>query len=160
MGPGPGLVAHVLWRHCMRLASSGVGGVRRVRLRLALLYVGSCVGVLWMMFWMRLASSGVWGGVHRASGAVRIVRWPTSGAPLAARSAVLVGAGRVEVGGPWPHSPLADERLPLGSQSLSVVAALRSACGLLRRGSGQLKVGLLGLGLAREQQCNAPVRIG
>ena len=48
----------------MRLASSGVGGVRRVRL--ALLYVGSgsCVGVLWMMFWMRLASSGV-GGVHR-----------------------------------------------------------------------------------------------
>jgi len=60
MGPGPGLVAHVLWRYCMRLASSGVGGVRRVRL--ALLYVGSCVGVLWMMFWMRLASSGVWGG--------------------------------------------------------------------------------------------------
>ena len=54
MGPGPGLVAHVLWRYCMRLASSGVGGVRRVRL--ALLYVGSCVGVLWMMFWMRLAS--------------------------------------------------------------------------------------------------------
>ena len=46
----------------MRLASSGVGGVRRVRL--ALLNVGSCVGVLWMMFWMRLASSGV-GGVHR-----------------------------------------------------------------------------------------------
>jgi len=38
MGPGPGLVAHVLWRYCMRLASSGVGGVRRVRL--ALLYVG------------------------------------------------------------------------------------------------------------------------
>ena len=64
MGPGPGLLAHVLWRYCMRLASSGVGGVRRVRL--ALLYVGSCVGVLWMMmmFWMRLASSGV-GGVHR-----------------------------------------------------------------------------------------------
>ena len=31
MGPGPGL-AHVLWRYCMRLASSGVGGVRRVRL--------------------------------------------------------------------------------------------------------------------------------
>ena len=62
MGPGPGLVAHVLWRYCMRLASSDVGGVRRVRL--ALLYVGSCVGVLWMMFWMRLASSGV-GGVHR-----------------------------------------------------------------------------------------------
>ena len=61
-GPGPGLVAHVLWQYCMRLASSGVGGVRRVRL--ALLYVGSCVGVLLMMFWMRLASSGV-GGVHR-----------------------------------------------------------------------------------------------
>ena len=60
MGPGPGLVAHVLWRYCMRLASSGVGGVRRARL--ALLYVGSCVGVLWMMFWMRLASSGVCGG--------------------------------------------------------------------------------------------------
>jgi len=60
MGPGAGLVAHVLWRYCMRLASSGVGGVRRVRL--ALLYVGSCVGVLWMMFWMRLSSSGVWGG--------------------------------------------------------------------------------------------------
>jgi len=32
MGPGPGLVAHVLWRYCMGLASSGVGGVRRVRL--------------------------------------------------------------------------------------------------------------------------------
>ena len=32
MGPGPGLVAHVLWRYCMRLASSRVGGVRRVRL--------------------------------------------------------------------------------------------------------------------------------
>ena len=32
MGQGPGLVAHVLWRYCMRLASSGVGGVRRVRL--------------------------------------------------------------------------------------------------------------------------------
>jgi len=32
MGPGPGLVAHVLCRYCMRLASSGVGGVRRVRL--------------------------------------------------------------------------------------------------------------------------------
>ena len=61
----------------------------------------------------------------------------------AARIAVLVGAGHVEVGGPWPHSPLADERLPLGSQSLLVVAALRSAGGLLRRGSGQLKVGLL-----------------
>jgi len=43
---------------------------------------------------------------------------------------------------------------------LSVVAALRSAGGLLRRGSGQLKVGLLVLGLAREQQCNAPVRTG
>jgi len=57
-------------------------------------------------------------------------------------------------------SPLADERLPLGSQSLSVVAALRSAGGLLRRGSKQLKVGLLVLGLAREQQCNAPVWTG
>ena len=32
MGPGPGLVAHVLWRYCMRLASLGVGGVRPVRL--------------------------------------------------------------------------------------------------------------------------------
>jgi len=61
---------------------------------------------------------------------------------------------------PWPHSPLADERLPLGSQPLSVVAALRSAGGLLRRGSGQLKVGLLVLGLVRGQQCNAPVRTG
>ena len=73
MGPGPGLVAHVMWRYCMRLASSGVGGVRRVRL--ALLYVGSCscVGVVWMMFWMRLGASSVIrcvGGVHRASGAV------------------------------------------------------------------------------------------
>ena len=36
MGPGPGLVAHVLWRYCMRLASSGVGGVRRVRLAFSL----------------------------------------------------------------------------------------------------------------------------
>jgi len=91
--------------------------------------------------------------------------WPWPHSPLAderraARIAVLVVGGRVEVGGPWPHSPLADERLPLGSQSLSVVAALRSAGGLLRRGSGQLKVGLLVLGLAREQQCNAPVRTG
>jgi len=91
--------------------------------------------------------------------------WPWPHSPLAderraARIAVLVGGGRVEVGGPWPHSPLAGERLPLGSQSLSVVAALRSAVGLLRRGSGQLKVGLLGLGLAREQQCNTPVRTG
>ena len=32
MGTGPGPVAHVLWRYCMRLASSGVGGVRQVRL--------------------------------------------------------------------------------------------------------------------------------
>ena len=70
----------------------------------------------------------------------------------AAQIAVLVGAGHVEIGGPWPHCPLADE--------LSVVAALRSAGGLLRRGSGQLKVGLLVLGLAREQQCNAPIRTG
>jgi len=38
-----------------------------------------------------------------------------------------------------------------------VVAALKSAGGLLRQGSGQLKVGLLVLGLVREQQCNAPV---
>ena len=37
---------------------------------------------------------------------------------------------------------------------------MRSAGGLLRRGSGQLKVGLLVLGLVREQQCNAPVRTG
>jgi len=77
--------------------------------------------------------------------------WPWPHSPLAderraARIAVLVGGGRVEVGGPWPHSPLADERLPLGSQSLSVVAALRSSGGLLRRGSGQLKVGLLATG--------------
>ena len=49
-----------MWRYCMRLASSGVGCVRRVRL--ALLYVGSCVGVLWMMFWMRLACHQVCGG--------------------------------------------------------------------------------------------------
>ena len=47
----------------------------------------------------------------------------------------------------WPTSGA-----PLGSQSLSVVAALRSAGGLLRRGSGQLKLGLLVLGLAREQE--------
>ena len=44
-GQGWWLVAHVLWRYCMRLASPGVGGVRRVRLAL-LLYVGR----------------GVWGG--------------------------------------------------------------------------------------------------
>jgi len=30
MGPGPGLVARVLWLYCMRLASSGVGCVHRV----------------------------------------------------------------------------------------------------------------------------------
>ena len=41
----------------------------------------------------------------------------------------------------WPTSGA-----PLGLQSLSVVAALRSAGGLLRRGSGQLKVGLLATG--------------
>jgi len=76
MGRGRGVVAHVLWQYCMRLASSGVGGVRRVRL--ASLYVGSCVGVLWMMFWMRLASSGVWGGVHQASGAVRRLAAPAA----------------------------------------------------------------------------------
>jgi len=94
--------------------------------------------------------------------------WPWPHSPLAderraarpARIAVLVVGGRIEVGGPWPHSPLAYERLPLGSQSLSVVVALRSAGGLLRRGSGQLKVGLLVLGLVREQHCNAPVRTG
>jgi len=64
--------------------------------RLALWYVGSCVGVLWM-YCMRLAASIIRCGddddVGCASGAVR---WPTSGAPL-------------------------------GSQSLSVVAALKSA---------------------------------
>ena len=66
MGPGPGLLARVLWLYCMRLASSGVGGVQRVLL--ALLYVGSCVGVLWM-FWMRLGSGSGHGDpahVHRA----------------------------------------------------------------------------------------------
>ena len=68
-----------------------------------------------------------------------IVRWPTSGAPLGSQSLSVVAA-LIEVGGPWPHSPLGDERLTLGLQSLSVVAALRSAGGLLRRGSGQLKV--------------------
>jgi len=88
---------------------------------------------------------------------VFVTRWARRSG---SRIAVLVVGGRVEVGGPWPHSPLADERLPLGSQSLSVVAALRLAGGLLRRGSGQLKVGLLVLGLVREQQCNAPVRTG
>ena len=77
-----------------------------------------------------------------------IVHWPTSGAPLGSQSLSVVAALRSA--GPGPiDSPLADERLPLGSQSLSVVAALRSAGGLLRRGSGQLKVGLLVLGLAR-----------
>ena len=79
--------------------------------------------------------------------------------PIVGSQSLLVLA-MFEVGGPWPHDPLANERLPLGSQSLSVMAALRSAGGLLRRGSGQLKVGLLVLGLAREQQCNAPVRTG
>jgi len=74
MGPGPGLVAHVLWRYCMRLASSSVGGVRRVRL--ALLYVGSCVSVLWM-FLMRLASSGIRCGGD-ASGAVRRLAAPAA----------------------------------------------------------------------------------
>jgi len=68
MGPGPGLVARVLWLYCMQLASSGVGGVRRVQL--ALLYVGSCVGVLLWMFWMRLESSDIRCG-GGASGAIR-----------------------------------------------------------------------------------------
>ena len=76
MGPGPGLVTHVLWRYCMRLASSGVGGVRRVRL--ALLYVGSCVGVLWMMFWMRLASSVRFRCGGGALGAVRRLAAPAA----------------------------------------------------------------------------------
>ena len=68
-------MAHVLWRYCMRLASSGVGGVRRVRL--ALLYVGSCFGILWMMFWMWLAFSIIRcrGG---ASGAVRRLAAPAA----------------------------------------------------------------------------------
>jgi len=84
--------------------------------------------------------------------------WPTSGAPLGSQSLLVLATLRSA--GPGPIVQLADKRLPLGSQSLSVVAALRSAGGLLRRGSGQLKVGLLVLGLAREQQCNAPVRTG
>ena len=86
-----------------------------------------------------------------AAGSATCSRWRTSGARSSSSGSLT---------GRWPHSPLADEGLPLGSQSLSVVAALRSAGGLLRRGSGQLKVGLLVLGLAREQQCNAPVRTG
>jgi len=46
----------------MRLASSGVGGVRRVRL--ALLYVGSCIGVLWMMLYIQLHSTFVLYIIH------------------------------------------------------------------------------------------------
>ena len=81
MGPGPGLglVTHVLWRYCMRLASSGVDGVRRVRL--ALLYVGSGVGVLWMMHDDVLDAASIMrcvGGVHRASGAVRRLAAPAA----------------------------------------------------------------------------------
>ena len=124
MGPGPGLVAHVLWRYCMRLASSGVGGMRRVRL--VLLYVGSCVGVLWMMFWMRLASSQVWGACigcrPKASRTRRTPPTPDDASRMQYRHktcATSPGPGPIVR---WPTSGA-----PLGSQSLSLVAALRSA---------------------------------
>ena len=160
MGPGPGLVARVLWLYCMRLASSGVGGVRRVRLALlyvgsCVVYVGSCVGVLWM-FWMRLASSGVGGGcIGCRPKASRTLRTPPT--PDDASRMQYSQKTRATSPGPDPIVRWPTSGAPLGSQPLSVVAGRG---GLLRRGSGQFNVGLLVLGLAREQRCNTPVRTG
>jgi len=122
MGPGPGLVARVLWLYCMRLASSGVGGVRRVRL--ALLYVGSCVGVLWM-FWMRLASSGVGGCIGCRPKASRTRR--TSPTPDDASRMQYSHKTRATSPGPGPIVRWLTSGAPLGSQSLSGVAAKRPA---------------------------------
>ena len=47
-------------------AASVIGCWGRAAGAASVIDVGSCVGVLWMMFWMRLASSGSGvGGVHR-----------------------------------------------------------------------------------------------
>jgi len=123
-GPGPGLVARVLWLYCMRLASSGVGGVRRVRL--ALLYVGSCVGVLWM-FWMRLGSSGVGGCIGCRPKASRTRRTPPT--PDDASRMQYSHKTRATSPGPGPIVHWLTSGAPLGSQSLSGVAAKRPAAG-------------------------------
>ena len=130
MGPGPGLVAHVLWRYCMRLASSGVGGMRRVRLALLYVYVGSCVGVLWMMFWMRLDYEVCGGGASgigcrpKASRTRRTPPTPDDASRMQYRHktcATSPGPGPIVIVR-WPMSGA-----PLGPQSLLVLAALRSA---------------------------------
>ena len=131
MGPGTGLVARVVWLYCMRLASSGVGGVRRVRL--ALLYVGNCVGVLWM-FWMRLASSGGGGCIGcRPKKASRTRRTPPT--PDDASRMQYSHTTRATSPGPGPIVRWPTSGAPLGSQSSSVVAALS------RRGLAPYSVG-------------------
>jgi len=135
MGPGPGLVAHVLWRYCMRLASLGVGGMRRVRL--ALMCVGSCAGC----GQHHQVKGGCIGCRTKASRTRRtpptpddasrmqyrhkacatspgpgpIVRWPTSGAPLGSQSLSVVDALRSAGPGPivrWPTSGCRSDRSP------------------------------------------------
>ena len=93
---------------------------------------------------MRLASSGV-GGVHRVPSEgysySRTRRTPPT--PDDASRMQYSHKTRATSPGPGPIVRWPTSGAPLRSQSLSVVAALRSAGGLLRRGSGQLKVGLL-----------------
>ena len=131
-------MARVLWLYCMRLASSGVGGVRRVRL--ASLYVGSCVGVLWM-FWMRPASSRVGGGCIGCRPKVSRTR-RTPPTPDDASRMQYSHKTCATSFGPGPivsvHARLGRHAFgtyvrwltsgaPLGSQSLSGVAAKRPA---------------------------------
>jgi len=129
MGPGPELVARVLWLYCMRLASSGVGGVRRVRL--ALLYVGiavsvscGCSDVLVLDAASIIRCGG--GCIGCRPRASRTRRTPPTRPDDASRMeyshktrATSPSPGPVVL---WPTSGA-----PLGSQSLSVAAALRSA---------------------------------
>jgi len=63
---------------------------------------------------------------------------------------------------PWPRNPLADERRA-ARIAVVLVGGGRVEVGGWSSEAGQwaqLKEGLLALGLALEQQCNAPVRTG
>jgi len=167
MGPGPGLaVAHVLWRYCMRLASSGVGGVRRVRLAFCMLVaVSVSCGCSGCSCWHHQVCVGGWIGCHpKASRTRRTPPTPDDAGRMQysyTKPATSPGPGPialcggltccVRVGGPttsdacaggdgslsvharlgrhafgacvrWPTSGA-----PLGSQSLSGVAAKRPA---------------------------------